>query len=295
MANTIAESNIQVLRSLLDSRKTVMAPGAHDPLSAKLIEQSGFKVIWLSGFGVAYSQYFAPDTNYVTMTEHARAAKLVARAVNIPIIADIDNGYGNAINVMRAVEEFQAAGVSAITLEDQVFPKRCGIYPGYKRRALISEEEMIGKIRAARKAQKGELVLIARTDAMDSGESVERALERAYSYAKAGADVVLPISRVEDELLNFAKGWDGSIPIITGPTVFPNRRADFWGDAGYSIVIYSVHVLQTAIFAMEEFLQGLQEKRGFEFATSKLTPFDVLVNYIGLAELIDLEKEFLPS
>jgi phosphoenolpyruvate phosphomutase len=130
---------------------------------------------------------------------------------------------------------------------------------------------------------------------MDSGEGVERAIERAYSYEKAGADVVLPISREEEELLNFAKGWDGSIPIITGPTVFPNRSADFWGEAGYSIVIYSVHVLQAAIFAMDEFLQGLQETRGFKFSVSKLTPFDVMVNYIGLAELIELEKEFLPS
>lgn len=283
------------LRNLLDGADTIMAPGAHDPLSAKLIERCGFRALWLSGFGVAYSQFFAPDSNYVTMVEHAEVARRVVRTVDIPVIADIDNGYGNAINVMRAVQEFQDAGVTAITLEDQAFPKRCGIYPGYRRRLLVSKEEMALKIRAVRRVQAGDLVLIARTDSLDSGEGISDALERANSYEVAGADAILPISREEEKLLDFAKRWNGSIPLITGPTVFPHRNADYWGNAGFRIVIYSVHILQAAMFGMEQFLEGLKKERGFEFASSTIIPFDALVDYIGLSNLDELEREYLPS
>ncbi len=178
------------LRERLASRRTVWAAGAYDALSAKLIEASGFEVVLTSGFGISASFLGKPDVELYTMTENLAVVRQVINTVDIPVIADCDTGYGNAVNVMRTVREFETAGAAAVILEDQVVPKRC---PAVANRIeVIPVGEGIAKIKAAVEARRDpDLVIIARTDAGTEAEAVER----ARAYVAAGADMVQPISK----------------------------------------------------------------------------------------------------
>ena len=139
------------LRELLRRNGAIVAVGAHDALSARLIERAGFDAVWASGFAISAAQFALPDANVLTMTENLEIIRQMSRATDLPVIADIDNGYGNAINVMRTITEYEAAGVAAISIEDNIFPKRCSFYSGVQRE-LVSVEEHCGKIRAAKRA-----------------------------------------------------------------------------------------------------------------------------------------------
>jgi phosphoenolpyruvate phosphomutase len=288
----------QKFGQFLDQHDVVTVVGAHDALSAKLIEEAGFPAVWASGFGIAYAQQFRPDANIVTMVENAAAASHMVDAVSIPVIADIDNGYGNAINVKRTIRQYIQSGVSAVALEDQTFPKRCGIYPGYSDRSIISVKEMVGKLKMARDTAQNELFLIARTDAFNTGHTVEVVLERAYAYVEAGADSVFAISSDVDDLKSFASKWDlPNVPLTVVPTLMPNHTINDFREMGFRIVIFSAHVLQAAITGMQTLLANLKE-RG-EFGTSQdagqMIPFSEFVNLIGLQELGDVEERYCVS
>ncbi len=175
------------LRKMIGEKRLIIAPGAFDALSARLIEQAGFSALYVTGAGVASSRLGVPDIGLTTMTEMLDAARNIVNAVGIPVICDMDTGYGNALNLMRAVREFEAAGVAALQIEDQVTPKRCGHTEG---KQLIEKAEMVQKIQAFQEArQSRDLVLIARTDAI-AVEGFENAVKRAWAYAEAGADVL---------------------------------------------------------------------------------------------------------
>ena len=180
----------QWFRERLAARKTIWAAGAYDALSAKLIEASGFEAVLTSGFGISASFLGKPDVELYTMTENLAVVRQVVNSVAIPVVADCDTGYGNAVNVMRTVREFEAAGAAAVILEDQVVPKRC---PAVANRIeVIPLPEGVAKIRAAVEARRDpDLVIIARTDAGTEAE----AIERARAYVAAGADMVQPISK----------------------------------------------------------------------------------------------------
>src|ERR671923_1240329 len=183
--------NASKLRALLQRSGLIKAVGAHDALSAKLIEEAGFDAVWASGFGISASLKCVPDASFVTLTEQLEVERNMVEAVDIPIIADCDTGYGNALNVMRTVNDHERAGIAAICIEDNVFPKRCSFYAGV-RRELISIDEHCGKIRAAKAAQTvPDFLIIARTEALIAGWGQEEALKRAQAYAQAGADAVL--------------------------------------------------------------------------------------------------------
>ena len=197
------------LRALLQQPGILRAVGAGDPWDAKLIEQAGFSAVYMSGAFVSHITLGRPDIGLATQSEMVNAARKIAAAVSVPVIADGDNGFGGVLNVMRTVMEYEQAGVSAIQLEDQVFPKRCGHMEG---KALITREEMEAKIRAAAKArQDSDFVIIARTDAR-AVNGFEDAIARAKAYADAGADVIFfeaPQSEDEMRQLNKLIGCDG--------------------------------------------------------------------------------------
>src|SRR5436189_2205474 len=195
-------------RMLLPAEGIVLAAGAHDALSAKLAEQAGFDAIWASGFGISAVQA-VPDANILTLTETLEAVRRIVDAVAIPVVADCDNGYGNAINVMRTAAEFERAGAAGICIEDNEFPKRCSFYAGV-RRNLVSPEEHARKVEAAVAARRArDFVVIPRTEALIVGLGQEEALGRARAYADAGADAVLLHSKAHDfnELHAFAEAW----------------------------------------------------------------------------------------
>src|SRR3954451_22936934 len=175
------------LRALLDRGEPVLAPGAYDRLSARLIERAGFPAVYMTGFGASASLLGRPDVGLLSFAEMAGHARRLVQAVDVPVIADADDGYGNPLNVMRTVREYEAAGVAALHIEDQVAPKRCGHMEG---KAVIDTADMVEKVRAAVEARRSpELVIIARTDAR-AVEGLDAALERARRYREAGADML---------------------------------------------------------------------------------------------------------
>src|SRR6185312_3795220 len=175
------------LRELLASPAPLLAPGAYDALSARLIEQAGFDVVYMTGFGTTASLIGRPDVGLLSGSEMVDNARRICAAVDVPVIADADTGYGNAVNVVRTVQLYEQAGVAGIHLEDQVMPKKCGHMTG---KVVIPPDEMVGKIRAAVAARRDpDFLLIARTDAA-AVEGLSAGIDRARAYAAAGADVL---------------------------------------------------------------------------------------------------------
>src|SRR5215203_70254 len=190
-ALTSAATKRSLLRAQLTSSASCVAVGAHDAMSAMLIERAGFDVVWVSGFGVSTMAFGLPDLNLVTMTETLEAAIRIDRATNLPVLVDCDNGFGGFSNVLRTVAEFERAGLAGICLEDNLFPKRNSLYQGAARRELIDVGEQARRLKAAKQHQVDpDFVVVARVEALIAGHGVEAAIERAIAYSEAGADAI---------------------------------------------------------------------------------------------------------
>ncbi len=177
----------RMIKELMARGELVQAPGVYDALSAKIVEARGFNAVYMTGYGTSAGQLGLPDLGFITMTEMVLNAGRIADAVEIPLIADADTGYGNPINVIRTVREYEKAGVAAIHIEDQTWPKRCGHMAG---KSVIEVKEMVGKIKAAVDARRNEdFLIIARTDAIAT-DGFDQAIERGHLFAEAGADVL---------------------------------------------------------------------------------------------------------
>ncbi len=291
-----AMHNATKLRHLLARPGIVKAVGAHDALSAKLIQEAGFDAIWASGFGISTALKCIPDASFVTATEQLDVERNMTEAVEIPIIADCDTGFGNALNVMRAVNDLERGGVAAICIEDNVFPKRCSFYAGV-RRELISVEEHCGKIRAAKAAQTvSDFVVIARTEALIAGWGREEALKRAEAYAKAGADAVLIHSKARTfaELKAVAQDWSGEVPLVVVPTIFDGVTAAELEGAGFKIVIYANQLVRASIRAMRETLDVLRTDTRPGSVNDRIVPLKEVYDLVGLSQMEEQERQFLP-
>ncbi|MBM4268980.1 MAG: phosphoenolpyruvate mutase [Deltaproteobacteria bacterium] len=286
-------SRSTTLRRLLATGKTVLACGAHDALSARLVEEAGFDAVWASGFGLSAVRA-VPDASILTKSETLEAARAMVEATTIPVIADCDTGFGNAINVMHTVQDFEAAGVDAICIEDNVFPKRCSFYTGV-RRELAPKEEHARKVAAAKAAQRSaEFVVIARTEALIAGWGKEEALDRARAYADAGADAILIHSSHPglEELREVVAGWDRPTPLVAVPTTYVGTPLADLRAAGFQIVIYANQPLRAAVTAMRETLAGL--KAGETTAVEgKIAPLEEIYGLVGLGDLRANEARFL--
>lgn len=284
------------LRKMLEKPGMIVVAGAHDAISAKLVERARFDAVWASGFGISAAQMGAPDASLLTMTENLEIVKRISAAVTIPVIADCDTGYGNAINVIRTVMEFEAAGVAGISIEDNLFPKRCSFYPGV-RRELTPVEEQVGKIRAAKAAQRErDFIVIARTEALVAGWGIEETLRRARAYAEAGADAILVHSKSTsfDELKTFAKAWPLESPLVAVPTTYATVTLKELEAAGFKMVIFANQALRAAIRAMEEALKLLRDEGTAEVVSSRIAMLEEVYELVGLKMLKEHEERFLP-
>ncbi|HJR78007.1 MAG TPA: isocitrate lyase/phosphoenolpyruvate mutase family protein [Nitrospiraceae bacterium] len=288
--------NATKLRQLLRQPGIIKAVGAHDALSAKLIERAGFDAIWASGFAISASLKCIPDASFITSSEQLEVERNIAEAVNIPIIADCDTGYGNALNVMRTVTDRERAGVAAICIEDNVYPKRCSFYAGV-RRELIPIEEHCGKIKAAKAAQTvRDFVVIARTEALIAGWSQEEALTRAEAYAEAGADAVLIHSKSAtfDELRTVAKAWSGRVPLVVVPTIFDQVTTTELEEAGFKIVIYANQMVRASIRAMRDALTVIKKDTRPGSVNDQIVRLKEVYDIVGVPQMEQDERRFLP-
>ena len=284
------------LRTLLKQPGIIKAVGAQDALSAKLIERAGFDAIWASGFAISASLKCIPDASFITSSEQLEVERNIAEAVSIPIIADCDTGYGNALNVMRTVNDRERAGVAAICIEDNVYPKRCSFYAGV-RRELIPIEEHCGKIQAAKAAQTvPEFMVIARTEALIAGWGQDEALKRAQAYADAGADAVLIHSKSPtfDELRTVAKRWSGQVPLVVVPTIFDGVTAAELEEAGFKIVIYANQMVRASIRAMRDALDVIKQDTRPGSVNDRIVKLKEVYEIVGVTQLEQDEKKFLP-
>ena len=280
------------LRALLESGQTIVAPGAFDPLSARLVEEAGFPAVYMTGFGTSAALIGRPDVGLLTMTEMAGNAGRIADCVDVPVIADADTGYGNPLNVIRTVAAYEAAGVAGIHIEDQVAPKKCGHMEG---KLVIPAGEMAEKVRAATEARaQPDFVIIARTDAR-AVEGLEAALERGRRYRDAGADVLFIealTSEAEAEaavralpgvplLFNWAEG--GKTPPISLERV---------RELGYRIIIFPISTLLAATAAMRGILHEIARAGTPAGAMSELPTFAEFVDFIGLPQVREAEQRY---
>ncbi len=280
------------LRALLDSGEMIVAPGAFDPLSARLVEEAGFPAVYMTGFGTSAALIGRPDVGLLTMTEMAGNAGRIAACVDVPVIADADTGYGNPLNVIRTVGAYEAAGVAGIHIEDQVAPKKCGHMEG---KLVIPAEEMAAKVRAAVDARtQPEFVIIARTDAR-AVEGLERALLRARMYREAGADVLfIEALTTEAEAEEAVRAFPG-VPLLFnwaegGKT--PPIGLDRLEELGYRIVIFPISTLLAATGAMRGILREIARAGTPAAALHELPTFAEFVDFIGLPQVHEAEQRY---
>jgi len=283
------------LRELLSRPQPVLAPGAYDALTARLVEQAGFAAVYMTGFGTAAALLGRPDVGLVTMSQMVDNARRIAQAVDVPVIADADTGYGNAINVVQTVREYERAGVAGIHIEDQVAPKRCGHMEG---KHVIDSSEMAEKLRAAIEARRSpNFVIIARTDAR-AVEGMDGALRRGRLYREAGADMLfVEAPQSDDEVVAVARAFPDT-PLffnwLEGGKTPPVPLARL-KELGFRVIIFPLGVLFTVTKAVRGLLSRICEDGTPERAAGQMVSFHDFLQVVGLPEIRELEKRFASS
>jgi carboxyvinyl-carboxyphosphonate phosphorylmutase len=278
------------LRQMLQEPGIVVAPGAYDGISARLVEAAGFKAVYMTGAGTAASHLGQPDLGLATLTEMASHAAHLAACVSLPLIADADTGYGNALNVVRTVREYERAGVAGLHLEDQVAPKKCGHIAG---KQVIPTREFADKIHAACEYRTDpDLVIIARTDAA-AVTSLDDAIERGNRYAEAGADVIfVEAPRTEDEIQRIAR--EVRAPLLANMVAggrTPAVKVSELERLGFKLVIFPAVCMGPAIVAIERALQLLRERETDWHEGPALPPMDIF-RKVGFDWWQEVERRF---
>ena len=280
------------LKALVEARNGLIVPGAFNALSAKVIEDLGFKAIYVTGAGVTNMWFGMPDQGFMGLHEIADHTARIRDAVSVPLIVDADTGFGNALNVRHTVRVLERAGADCIQFEDQVAPKRCGHFSG---KEVISTKEAVSKIKAAVDArQDANLLIMARTDAAAT-HGFEAAIERAQRFAEAGADILfveavtqadevraLPTRLAQPQLMNMVIG--GKTPIF---------NAEQLGEMGYGIVLYANAALQGAVAGMQKALTVLRDEKEVQESSGLVTPFAERQRLVGKPQWDALERKYV--
>ena len=279
------------MRERLSRSPLLLAPGVYDALTALLAEQAGFEALYLSGAAIAYTRLGRPDIGLVTASELADTLENIRERVSIPVIVDADTGFGNALNVTRTVRQLERAGAAMIQLEDQTTPKRCGHLDG---KALISAQEMSGKIRAALDARQSALIM-ARTDAI-AVEGLEHAMERAERYLEAGADVLfIEAPRSLDEMNTLAMRFAQRVPLLAnmvegGKT--PVLDTGSLEALGYRLAIFPGGLARCLAFAAQEYFAALRRDGTTAAMRPRMLDFQGLNRVIGTPQMLELGKRY---
>lgn len=278
------------LRQRLTQDGLVIAPGAYDGLTARLVELAGFDVVYATGAGISNSQLALADVGLLTMSEMLEQVRKMTAAVKIPVVCDVDTGYGNAVNLYRTVQEFIRSGAAAVQIEDQVIPKKCGHFEG---KQLVSFDESVQKIRAAVEARgQHELMIIARTDAI-AVDGFDEALRRAHGYHQAGADALfVEAPRTRDELAEIGRLPGLKIANIVEGGRTPIVSATALTDMGFKIAIYANLVLRTSVKAIQASLGHLRAHGDTSAILDRMITMDERARVTQKDFLDSLEKRF---
>ncbi|MFQ5829135.1 MAG: oxaloacetate decarboxylase [Candidatus Methylomirabilia bacterium] len=278
-------------RELLRQPRGLVVPGAYDCVSARLVERAGFLAVYMTGYGTSASRLGLPDLGFAGLAEMMDQARNMAAAVSIPLIADADTGYGNALNVRRTVRLYEAAGVAALHLEDQALPKRCGHLAG---KQVVPLEEFAQKIRAAVETRTDpDLLIIARTDAI-AVTGFDDALHRAEAAVKAGAEILfVEAPTTEAQIEGIAKRFDTPLLFNYAPggrsPLLPFSRLR---ELGYAIILLPVDTLFVAVRAVQAFLAGVKSEDDVLQFADRYVPFREFNDLIGVGEQIALGDRY---
>jgi phosphonopyruvate hydrolase len=288
-------SKAALLRKHFREMPLVPIVGAHNPLSARLAEQAGFAGIWASGFELS-AAYGIPDASLISMTQHLEMARAINDSVHIPVVADVDTGYGNAINVIYTVEKYESAGMAAMVIEDKKFPKDTSLLPG-GRQELLSIEEFAGKIEAAVAARRDtDFMVIARVEALIAGQGQAEAKRRGERYADAGADAILihSKSKTPDEIVAFINAWERDTPLVIVPTAYPQlTEKDITALRKVRMVIYGNHGIRAAVTGMEQVFRQIRSDGGIQNVDKTIVPVTHIFDLQGVPKMKENEKKFL--
>jgi 2-methylisocitrate lyase-like PEP mutase family enzyme len=285
------DKNTTRLRALIARKKLILAPGVADAMTARVVAKEGYEALYMTGSGTAAVRLGLPDVGLLTMSEMVDNAERIADAAEIPLVADADTGYGNPLNVMRTIRAYERAGVAAIHMEDQEWPKRCGHFAG---KTVIPVEEMVAKIKAATDARHDpDFMIIARTDAY-SVEGYDAAMERAARYIEAGADMIFVEElRTVEQLAEVTRrfkvpalynmGGSGKTPFLTAAEI---------EELGFSLVIYPNFIMRAAIAAVQNVLRELKSSGSLEEVLKNISGYDERHALLKLPEMIELQNKY---
>lgn len=279
------------LRARLQGPEILVAPGVYDALTALVAKQAGAEALYLSGASIAYTRFGRPDIGLVTMTEVGEVIAAIRDRVDLPVIADADTGFGNALNAQRTVRQFERFGATAIQLEDQSLPKRCGHLSG---KTLVPKAEMVGKLQAALDARQNALI-VARTDAI-AVEGIDAALDRAEAYLEAGVDILFVEAPQDDtQIAAIMDRLGGRVPLLAnmvegGKT--PLRSAEELQDLGYALAIFPGGAVRAMAATAQRYYGNLVATGSNKAMSNEMFDFGGLNDVIGTDEMLDLGKSY---
>ena len=287
-------SKSKQLRDLLGSPELEFMLEAHNGISAKLVQQAGFKGIWASGLAMS-AQFCVRDSNEASWTQVVDMLEFMSDATDIPILLDGDTGYGNFNNMRRLVRKLEQRGIAGVCIEDKEFPKTNSFIDSGKQ-ALADIDEFCGKIRAGKDSQQDpDFCIVARVEALIAGWGMDEALKRAAAYCAAGADAILIHSRQSraDEILAFAQAWDGDCPLVIVPTKYYSTPVDVFRKAGISLVIWANHMIRASVRAMEQVSREIYSQESLTGVEDRITNVDSIFQLQGADELQRAQERYL--
>ncbi len=282
------------LKQMLHSEEVEFLMEAHNGLSAKIVEEAGFKGIWGSGLSIS-AALGVRDCNEASWTQVLDVVEFMSDASTLPILLDADTGYGNFNNVRRLVRKLEQRDVAGMCIEDKLFPKTNSLIDGAPQ-PLAEIEEFAGKIKAAKDTQQdSDFCVVARVEALIAGWGQAEALKRASAYAEAGADAILIHSKAStaDQILSFMVEWESSCPIVIVPTMYCDTPTQQFRDANIGLVIWANHLLRSSVTAMQQTAKTISKEQSLRSVENNIVPVTEIFRLQNVAELTAAEKQYL--
>lgn len=282
-------------KHLLRSDQAEFLLEAHDGLSAKIVQEAGFKGIWGSGLSIS-AALGVRDNNEASWTQVLEVLEFMSDATSIPILLDADTGYGNFNNVRRLVNKLEQREVAAMCIEDKLFPKTNSFIDG-EQQPLAEIDEFVGKIKAAKDTQQDpDFSVVARVEALIAGWGLSEALKRAEAYHRAGADAILMHSKISsaDQILSFMEAWQDTCPVVIVPTMYYKTPTQVFEEAGVSVVIWANHMLRASIKAMQQIAAQIYSEKSLSSIEDQVVPVKEIFRLQNASELKEAEKRYLP-